>query len=84
VGGNLWTQLLTVRECLVTIARLGLQEGAVVCLLAKSFSFDLGCLPGGRTWPVSLWEVLVLLVFPPTVAAAVLARMGTLWKGQSF
>lgn len=68
----------------VTIARLGLQEGAVVCLPAKSFPFDFGCLPRRRTWPASPREVLVLLVFSPTVATAVLARMGRLRKGQSF
>lgn len=63
------------KEWLVTIARLGLNEGAIVCPLAKSFPCDLGCLLGWGwgTWPVSQQEVLV--VFSPTVATAVLVRV---------
>lgn len=71
VGGNLWTQLLTMKEWSVTVARLGLKEGAIVCPL-----------PGEEPGQCHSGEVSV--VFSPTVATAVLARVGGLWEGQSF
>lgn len=70
------------KEWSVTIARLGLKEGAMVCPLANNFPQNLGCLlevggsGGGRTWPVSQWEGSV--VFFPTVVTVVLVRMSEL------